>query len=68
MNDKYYEDYYSRTDMRGAIVEYHPQNFPEGVQSNGAIAFLDRDGVLNIGRQAMLIMPNKWLNCKTLER
>lgn len=50
MNDKYHEDYYSRTDMRGAIVEYHPQNFPEGVQSNGAIAFLDRDGVLNIGR------------------
>lgn len=51
--------------MRGAIVEYHPQNFPNGVKPNGAIAFLDRDGVLNVGRagyvnntEQMVKLPN----------
>ena len=50
MKEKYHEYYYSRNVMMGAIVEYHPHDFPDGVKSNGAIAFLDRDGVLNIGR------------------
>jgi histidinol-phosphate phosphatase family protein len=35
--------------MRGPIVEFSPGNFPKGIVSNGAIAFIDRDGVLNIG-------------------
>ena len=32
--------------MRGPIVEFTPANFPKGVTENGAIAFLDRDGVI----------------------
>ena len=42
-----------------SLVEYHHQNFPDGVQSNGAIAFLDRDGVLNIGRAGYVNSPEQ---------
>ena len=35
--------------MLGAVVEVYPNKWPEGVEPNGAIAFVDRDGVLNIG-------------------
>ena len=43
--------------MRGPIVEYTPADFPQGVEFNGAIAFLDRDGVLNIGKSNYINSP-----------
>jgi hypothetical protein len=33
--------------MEGPLVEYHPVSLP--VDWNGGIAYLDRDGVLNLG-------------------
>lgn len=43
--------------MRGPVVEYSPGTFPEGIASNGAIAFIDRDGVLNIGSSSYINKP-----------
>lgn len=43
--------------MRGPVVEYSPGVFPEGIASNGAIAFIDRDGVLNIGSSSYINKP-----------
>jgi histidinol-phosphate phosphatase family protein len=45
--------------MRGPIVEYTPRDFPTGVSSNGAIAFIDRDGVLNIGSPSYINKPEE---------
>ena len=44
--------------MRGPIVEYSPGDFPGGINSNGAIAFIDRDGVLNIGSPSYINKPD----------
>ena len=40
--------------MRGPIVHYTPTDFPQGIIPNGAIAFIDRDGVLNIGKSTYI--------------
>ena len=45
--------------MRGSIVEFTPANFPKGVAENGAIAFLDRDGVLNLGKSTYINSPEE---------
>ena len=45
--------------MRGPIVEYTPRDFPTGVSSNGAIACIDRDGVLNIGSPSYINKPEE---------
>jgi histidinol-phosphate phosphatase family protein len=45
--------------MRGPIVEYSPGKFPKDVDSNGAIAFIDRDGVLNIGSASYINGPDE---------
>ena len=45
--------------MRGPIVEFTPANFPKGVVENGAIAFLDRDGVLNLGKSTYINSPEE---------
>ncbi len=45
--------------MRGPIVEFTPADFPEGVNENGAIAFLDRDGVLNLGKSTYINSPDE---------
>lgn len=45
--------------MRGPIVEFSPGNFPKGIVSNGAIAFIDRDGVLNIGSASYINKPEE---------
>jgi len=45
--------------MRGPIVEFSPGNFPSGVTSNGAIAYIDRDGVLNIGSSSYINRPEE---------
>ena len=45
--------------MLGAVVEVYPKKWPEGVEPNGAIAFVDRDGVLNVGSPNYINNPNE---------
>tara|TARA_B100000459_G_scaffold58523_1_gene31729 strand:+ start:522 stop:1196 length:675 start_codon:yes stop_codon:yes gene_type:complete len=45
--------------MRGPIVDFTPVDFPGGVKHNGAIAFLDRDGVLNLGKSTYVNSPEE---------
>ncbi len=45
--------------MRGPIVEFTPMDFPQGIKHNGAIAFLDRDGVLNLGKSTYVNSPEE---------
>ena len=45
--------------MRGPVVEYSPGTFPTGITSNGAIAYIDRDGVLNIGSSSYINRPEE---------
>jgi histidinol-phosphate phosphatase family protein len=45
--------------MLGAVVEVYPNKWPEGVEPNGAIAFVDRDGVLNIGSPNYINNPEE---------
>ena len=45
--------------MRGPVVEYSPGTFPTGITSNGAIAYIDRDGVLNIGSSSYINKPEE---------
>ena len=45
--------------MKGAIIEVLPTRFPENVVPNGAIAFLDRDGVINIGSPNYINAPDE---------
>ncbi|MEC7097515.1 MAG: HAD-IIIA family hydrolase [Candidatus Thermoplasmatota archaeon] len=45
--------------MKGAIIEVLPTRFPENVVPNGAIAFLDRDGVINIGSPNYINAPEE---------
>ncbi len=45
--------------MKGAIIEVLPTRFPENVLPNGAIAFLDRDGVINVGSPNYINEPEE---------
>jgi histidinol-phosphate phosphatase family protein len=45
--------------MLGAVVEVYATKWPEGVKPNGAIAFVDRDGVLNIGSPNYINNPDE---------
>ena len=45
--------------MHGAIVEVMSTKFPAKVKPNGAIAFLDRDGVINIGSPNYINNPDE---------
>ena len=45
--------------MHGAIVEVMSTKFPANVKPNGAIAFLDRDGVINIGSPNYINNPDE---------
>jgi len=45
--------------MKGAIVEVLPRKFPENVTPNGGIAYLDRDGVINVGSPNYINKPDE---------
>ena len=45
--------------MKGAVVESLPTKFPIGVAPNGGIAYLDRDGVINIGSANYINSPEE---------
>ncbi len=45
--------------MNGAVVESLPTRFPMGVAPNGGIAYLDRDGVINIGSPNYINTPEE---------
>ena len=45
--------------MEGAIVEVLSTKFPADVVPNGAIAYLDRDGVINIGSPNYINSPDE---------
>lgn len=45
--------------MKGAIVEVLPEKFPENVTPNGGIAYLDRDGVINVGSPNYINKPDE---------
>jgi len=45
--------------MKGAVVESLPTKFPVGVAPNGGIAYLDRDGVINIGSANYINSPEE---------
>ena len=50
--------------MLGAVVEVNPTKWPKGVEPNGAIAFVDRDGVLNIGSPNYINNPDELIVLK----
>ena len=45
--------------MEGAIVEVFETKFPVDTSSNGSIAYLDRDGVINIGSPNYINHPDE---------
>ena len=45
--------------MEGAIVEVVSSKFPANIEPNGAIAYLDRDGVINIGSPNYINSPDE---------
>ena len=45
--------------MEGAIVEVYQTKFPLGLTANGSIAYLDRDGVINIGSPNYINHPSE---------
>ena len=45
--------------MEGAIVEVSQTEFPSNTISNGSIAYLDRDGVINIGSPNYINNPDE---------
>ena len=45
--------------MEGAIVEVSQMKFPTGTSANGSIAYLDRDGVINIGSPNYINSPDE---------
>tara|TARA_B100000459_G_scaffold146117_1_gene111654 strand:+ start:954 stop:1622 length:669 start_codon:yes stop_codon:yes gene_type:complete len=47
--------------MRGFIVQYTPTPLPAAAPSHGGIAFLDRDGVLNIGSSDYINQPSEFI-------
>ena len=46
--------------MRGFVVQYTPADLPASAPQHGGIAFLDRDGVLNIGSPDYINHPNEF--------
>ena len=47
--------------MRGFVVQYTPTPLPASAPSHGGIAFLDRDGVLNIGSSEYINQPSEFI-------
>tara|TARA_Y100000766_G_scaffold129267_1_gene111087 strand:- start:1075 stop:1743 length:669 start_codon:yes stop_codon:yes gene_type:complete len=47
--------------MRGFVVQHTPKPLPVGAPSHGGIAFLDRDGVLNIGSPNYINSPDEFV-------
>ena len=47
--------------MRGCVVQYTPAPLPEASPLHGGIAFLDRDGVLNIGSPEYINTPQEFV-------
>ena len=45
--------------MRGVIVQFTPAPLPDGSPEHGGIAFIDRDGVLNIGSPDYINTPEE---------
>lgn len=45
--------------MRGVIVQWTPQELPAGAPGHGGIAFIDRDGVLNVGSPNYINTPSE---------
>jgi len=45
--------------MEGAIIEVSQTKFPSDTSPNGSIAYLDRDGVINIGSPNYINNPNE---------
>ena len=45
--------------MEGAVIEVSQLKFPQGISSNGSIAYLDRDGVINIGSPNYINNPDE---------
>jgi len=50
--------------MRGCVVQYTPASLPDSAPLHGGIAFLDRDGVLNIGSSEYINNPNEFVVLK----
>ena len=48
--------------MRGFVVQYTPTPLPVLAPSHGGIAFLDRDGVLNIGSSEYINNPSEFVS------
>ena len=48
--------------MRGFVVQYTPTPLPASAPSHGGIAFLDRDGVLNIGSSEYINQPSEFIS------
>ena len=46
--------------MRGCVVQYTPAPLPDSAPLHGGIAFLDRDGVLNIGSSEYINNPGEF--------
>jgi histidinol-phosphate phosphatase family protein len=46
--------------MRGCVVQYNPAPLPDSAPLHGGIAFLDRDGVLNIGSPEYINNPDEF--------
>ena len=46
--------------MRGCVVQYNPVSLPDSAPLHGGIAFLDRDGVLNIGSPEYINNPDEF--------
>ena len=46
--------------MRGCVVQYTPAHLPDSAPLHGGIAFLDRDGVLNIGSSEYINNPDEF--------
>lgn len=47
--------------MRGFVVQHTPKPLPQGAPTHGGIAFLDRDGVLNIGSPNYINAPEEFV-------
>ena len=45
--------------MKGAVVERLQGKFPKDTSPNGGIAYLDRDGVINIGSPNYINTPEE---------
>ena len=45
--------------MREVVVQFTPRPLPDAAPSHGGIAFIDRDGVLNIGSPNYINTPEE---------